>query len=72
MSPLNFRLKLGHSETPNSKAVPVSRLAGTLSSSLIKFLIYLKAIYGQEMTGIDFSSPATKSRVSSIIPDSRS
>ena len=38
----------------------------------IRFLIYLKAIYGQEMTEIDFSTPAMKSRVSSIIPDSRS
>ena len=63
MSPLNFRLKIRtfcDSELKNR------------SCFYIRYIIDLKAIYGQEMAKIDFSTPATKSRVSSIIPDSRS
>ena len=58
-------LKLGHLQTPTSKSdrlifLPNKRLlAGTIYT---RFLIYLKAIYGQKIKEIDFSTLATKLR----------
>ena len=56
-------LKLGHLQTPTSKTdrlifLPNKLLlAGTIYT---RFLIYLKAIYGQKIKEIDFSTLATK------------
>ena len=44
-------------------------LAGTIH---IRYLIYLKAIYGQKMKEIDFSTLAMKLRFWPIFPDHRS
>ena len=57
--------KSGQSETPTSKTTNKRLLAGTI---YIRFLIYLKAIYGQ----IHFLTPATKLRFCSVFLDRRS
>ena len=57
----NFGLKIGHFETPTTKTV-LSFLENErlfARTTYIRLLIYLKAIYGQKMKGIDFSTLST-------------
>ena len=56
----------GQSETPTSKTTNKRLLAGL--TIYIRFLMYLKATYGQ----IHFLTPATKLRLFSIFADHRS
>ena len=67
--------RLGRFETPTPKTDIIiflsnkRLLVGTIH---ITFLIYLTAIYGQQMKDIDFSALAKKSRFCSIFPDRHS
>ena len=59
----------GHFETPTTKTDILTFLEtkGLFArTTYIRLLIYLKAIYGQKMKGIDFSTVATRW---SIFPD---
>ena len=64
-----------HSDTPMPKNDTLIFLANKrlpAGTIYITFLIYVKAIYGQKMKEIDFSTLATKSVFCSIFPDRRS
>ena len=64
-----------HSDTPMPKNDTLIFLANKrlpAGKIYITFLIYVKAIYGQKMKEIDFSTLATKSVFCSIFPDRRS
>ena len=64
-----------HSDTPMPKNDTLIFLANKrlpAGTIYITFLIYVKAIYGQKMKEIDFSTLATKLRFWSIFPDRRS
>ena len=68
----NFEFEKCHFETPGTKTdildflQNITRFARTIN---IRLLVYLKAIYGQRMKEIDFSSLATRC---SIFPNRRS
>ena len=64
-----------HSETPmpkNDTLIFHANKRPPAGTIYITFPIYLKAIYGQKMKEIDFSTLATKSVFFSIFPDRRS
>ena len=64
-----------HSDTPMPKNDTLIFLANKrlpVETIYITSLIYVKAIYGQKMKEIDFSTLATKSVFCSIFPDRRS
>ena len=64
--------KYGHFETPTTKTDILTFLENKrlfARTTYIGLLIYLKAIYGQKMMAIDFSTLATRW---SIFPDRRS
>ena len=58
----NFGLKNGHFETPTTKSDILTFLEKRLfaRTTYVRLLIYLKAIYGQKMKEIDFSTLATR------------
>ena len=58
--------RLGHFETPTPKTdilIFLSNKRPLVGTIHITFLIYLKAIYGQQIKEIDFSTLAKKSRL---------
>ena len=68
----NFELKIRPFETPTTKSDILTFLENKrlfARTTYIRLLIYLKAIYGQKMKAIDFSTLATRW---SIFPDRRS
>ena len=68
----NFGLKIRHFETPTTKSDIFTFLENKrlfARTTYIRLLIYLKAIYGQKMKEIDFSTLATRC---AIFSDSRS
>ena len=65
----NFGLKNGHFETLTTKTDILTFLENKrlfARTTFIRLLIYLKAVYGQKMKEIDFSTIATRW---SIFPD---